>query len=117
VTATAATTRDVYTDAGELRGVWTRGGEPKELVLSDGSRLRLQEGGRGQVRWRLHDAREGERTVSYEEALELAGNEFSDYVRVRTRAEAGWLRSVADWCGSEAERLERESDGRARTLA
>jgi hypothetical protein len=117
VTATAATTRDVYTDAGELRGVWTRGGEPKELVLSNGSRLTLQEGERGQVRWRLHDAREGERAVSYEEALELAGDEFSGYVRVRTRAEAEWLRAVADWCGSEAERLEHESDGQGRNLA
>jgi hypothetical protein len=117
VTADAAATRDVYTDAGELRGVWTRGAEPKELVLSDGSRLTLTDGERGQVCWRLHDAREGERAVSYEEALELAGDEFSDYVRVRTRAEAGWLRSVADWCGGEAERLERESDGRVRAHA
>ena len=112
MTADAAMTRDVYTDAGELRGVWTRGGEPKELVLSDGSRLTLAEGERGRVDWRLRDAHDGERGVSYDEALELAGTEFSDYVRVRTRAEAGWLRAVADWCGNEAERLERESDGR-----
>jgi hypothetical protein len=110
MTVDAVATRDVYTEAGDLRGVWTRGEEPKELVLSDGSRLSLADGGQGRMLWRRTDDRDGgDRAISYDRALELAGDEFSDYVRVRTRAEAGWLRAVADWCGGEAERLERES--------
>jgi hypothetical protein len=102
-------TRDVYTDAGELRGVWTRGAEPKELVLSDGSRLALQSAERGRVDWRRTETRDGDGgTLSVGEALELAGDEFAGYVAVRTRAEAEWLRAVADWCGEEAERLDQE---------
>ncbi|HEX6116268.1 MAG TPA: hypothetical protein VFY99_04160 [Solirubrobacterales bacterium] len=113
MTVDAVATRDVYTEAGDLRGVWTRGEEPKELVLSDGSRLTLSGGEQGSVLWRRTDAGEGgDRTISFEQAIELAGEEYSDYVRVRTRAEAGWLRAVADWYGTEAARLERESEGR-----
>jgi hypothetical protein len=102
-------TRDVYTDVGELRGVWTRGAEPKELVLSDGSRLALQPAERGRVLWRRTESRDGDDgSLSVDQALDLAGDEFADYVTVRTRAEAEWLRAVADWCGEEAERLDRE---------
>ena len=102
-------TRDVYTDSGELRGVWTRGGEPKELVLSDGSRLSLQPAEQGHVLWRRSETRDGDDgMMSVGEALDLAGEDFSGYVAVRTRAEAGWLRAVAEWCGGEADRLEGE---------
>jgi hypothetical protein len=102
-------TRDVYADAGELRGVWTRGAEPKELVLSDGSRLALQSAERGRVDWRHTETRDGDGgTLSVGEALELAGDDFAGYVTVRTRAELEWLRAVADWCGQEAERLDHE---------
>jgi len=112
MTVDAVATKDVYTETGDVRGVWTRGEEPQELVLSDGSRLTLADGDRGRVRWRRTDLRDGgDREVSYEEALELAGVDFSGYVRVRNRAEAGWLRDVAEWFGTEAERLERESSG------
>jgi hypothetical protein len=105
-------TRDVYTGAGELRGVWTRGAEPQELVLSDGSRLALQPAERGRVLWRRTEARDGDAgPLSVDEALDLAGDEFADYVAVRTRAEAEWLRAVADWCGQEAERLDHELAG------
>ena len=109
MTADAGATRDVYTEAGDLRGVWNRGEEPQELVLSDGSRLELAGAESGRVKWRRTDGDQGERTVSYREAVDLAGEGYSDYVRVRTRAEAGWLRAVADWCVTEAERLEREA--------
>jgi hypothetical protein len=110
VTADAAAIRDVYTEAGELRGVWTRGEEPRELVLSDGSRLSLADHDQGEVHWHRSATRDGEDgTISFDRALELAGEGFTDYVRVRTRAEAGWLRSVADWCACEADRLEREA--------
>jgi len=107
-TADAATT-DGYTDAGELRGVWTRGEEPQELVLSDGSRLSIASPEQGRVLWRRTSSEDGdEGPVSVEDAMELAGEEFSDYVRIRSRAEAGWLRAVAEWCDGEADRLERE---------
>lgn len=104
--------RDVYTDAGELRGVWTRGAEPKELVLSDGSRLVLQPAEGGSVLWRRTEGRDGDGgALSVGEALDLAGDEFADYVAVRTRAEAEWLRTIADWYGREAERLDHELVG------
>ena len=44
--------------------------------------------------------------MSVPEAFELAGEAYSDYVAVRTRAEAEWLRTVAEWCRAEAGRLE-----------
>jgi hypothetical protein len=93
----------------ELRGVWTRGDDPKELVLSDGSRLLLRPADQGRVEWRRNDERNGgEQTVTVPEALELAGEDFAGYVAVRTRAEAEWLRELAAWCGREADRLEGE---------
>lgn len=94
----------------EIRGVWTRGADPKELVLSDGSRLLLEPGlaGNGELTWRRTDGRdETAGSVSVGEALELAGEQYSDYVSVRTRAEAEWLRAIAEWCGTEASRLDR----------
>lgn len=108
--ADTATTRDVYTDSGELRGVWTRGEEPKELVLSDGSRLSLAGGEEGHAHWRRTDTADGEAdgALSADRARALAGEQFRGYVEVRTRAEAEWLRAVADWCAGEADRLESE---------
>ena len=92
----------------EVRGVWLRGETPKELVLSDGSRLRLEAAEEGRVQWhRLDELRERESTVSVGDASRLAGD-FADYVDVRTRAEAEWLRAVSDWCTTEASRLEGE---------
>jgi hypothetical protein len=115
MSANAGETRDVYTEAGELRGVWTRGAEPKELVLSDGSRLALAPAEQGRVRWRRTGGRdEAAGTVSVDEALELAGEEFAGYVAVRTRSEAEWMRTVAEWFGEQAERLESELAGSAR---
>jgi hypothetical protein len=93
----------------EIRGVWTRGEDPKELVLSDGSRLLLEPGltGGGQVAWRRTDGRdETAGVVSVPKALELAGEDYSGYVEVRTRAEAEWLRAIAEWCKTEASRLD-----------
>ena len=97
-------------DDHDIRGVWTRGSDPQELVLSDGSRLTLEPGmsAEGGVGWRRTDGRdETAGTVSVPEAYELAGEPYSDYVSVRTRAEAEWLRAIADWCATEASRLER----------
>ena len=90
------------------RGVWLRGETPKELVLSDGSRLRLEPAEEGRVEWHLCDElRERDETVSLLDAERLAG-EFAGYVEIRTRAEAEWLRAVSDWCNAEAGRLEGE---------
>ena len=94
----------------EIRGVWTRGAEPKELVLSDGSRLLLESelSGDGEVAWRRTDGRdETGGPVSVPEARSLAGEDYEGYVTVRTRAEAEWLRAIAEWCRVEASRLER----------
>ena len=92
-----------------VRGVDIQGGEPKELRLSDGSRLQLEAEPieRGRVEWRRKgDGATGDgEPVSVPEALELAGDEYSDYVAVRTRAEAEWMRAVADWYREQAELL------------
>ncbi len=99
------------------RGVWLRGETPKELVLSDGSRLRLEAAEEGRVQWRLRDElRDRCETVSVGDAERLAG-EFVDYVDIRTRAEAEWLRAVSQWCTTEADRLDAElsSAGAARS--
>jgi hypothetical protein len=93
----------------EIQGVWTRGADPQELVLSDGSRLLLESGldGEGEVGWRRTDGRDAtDGAVSVPEAVELAGGEYEGYVAVRTRAEAEWLRAIAEWCRVEASRLE-----------
>jgi hypothetical protein len=97
-------------DPPDLRGVWTRGDDPQELVLSDGSRLSLEAEtpGRGGPAWRRTDGRdETAGRVSVPEAFELAGEPYADYVAVRTRSEAEWLRTLAEWCRTEAGRLER----------
>ena len=81
-------------DEGAITGVWTRGTHPQELVLSDGSRLLLESsvGGDGEVAWRRTNGRDvTEGSVSVPEALDLAGDVYSDYVAVRTRAEAAAL--------------------------
>ena len=109
MSASKAKPRDVYAGAGDLRGVWTRGEEPQELVLSDGSRLALRPAEHGQTRWQRSEGRDVTAgPVSAGEAAALAGEEFASYVSVRTRAEAEWLRTVAEWCDEEARRLEHE---------
>ena len=93
----------------DIRGVWTRGEDPKELVLSDGSRLLLESGAPQSAGWRRTDGRgETAGPVSVPEALDLAGPDYAPYVHVRTRSEAEWLRAIADCAGAEASRLERE---------
>ena len=91
----------------QVVGATLLGDEPKRLELSDGSRLMLDvEPGDGRAGWR----RLGRRTasVSVAEAADLAGEEFADYVHVRTRTEVEWLRAVADWYRERADRLQDE---------
>ena len=96
--------------AEEIRGVQIDGAEPKELVLSDGSRLCLESEAleRGRVQWRrCADGAEGD-PVSLRDALGFAGDQYSGYVAVRTRAEVEWMRTVADWYREQAELLSGE---------
>ena len=93
-----------------IRGVEIDGAEPKELVLSDGSRLCLETEAleRGRVEWRrCADGAAGD-PVSLPDAIDLAGDEYSEYVTVRTRAEVEWMRTVAEWYREQAELLSRE---------
>jgi hypothetical protein len=88
-----------------VRGSCLLGEEPKRLELSDGSRLVLDGSAeRDRIEWRRLGR--GWTNVSVSEAVSLAGDEYADYVAVRTRAEAGWLRTLSDWYRQEAERLE-----------
>jgi hypothetical protein len=96
-------------DGNSVHGIRTHGRNPQELLLSDGSRLTLRSPDTGRVEWEQADKPDGEtETVTLGEALALAGDGFEAYVTVRTRSEAAWLRAVAEWCGSEANRLEGE---------
>jgi hypothetical protein len=90
-----------------VRGITLRGEEPKRLELSDGSRLML-DGAAVEPRtaWRRLGRRRTSMSVA--EARGLAGEEFADYVEVRTRAEVEWLRAVADWYRQTADRLQEQ---------
>jgi len=89
-----------------VRGVFLRGDEPKRLELSDGSRLMLDGAGTARTEWRRLGRQHT--NVSVAEASELAGEEYADYVEIRTRAEVEWLRAVADWYRQQADRLHRQ---------
>ena len=93
-----------------ITGIEIDGAEPKELVLSDGSRLCLETEAleRGRVEWRrCADGAAGD-PVSLPDAIDLAGDDYSEYVAVRTRAEVEWMRAVTDWYREQAELLSRE---------
>jgi len=97
-----------------VRGIEVRGTEPKQLELSDGSRLALETEPvqRGRPEWRRSDDSEADgASLSLDEAMDLAGDDFSSYVAVRTRAEAEWMRVVADWYREQADALAHELAG------
>jgi hypothetical protein len=95
-----------------VRGTALRGDEPKRLELSDGSRLLLDGSAHhDRVEWRRIGARDASiphDSVSVREARHLAGEEYTGYVETRTRAEAAWLRAMADWYLEQADRLQYE---------
>jgi hypothetical protein len=104
--------------AKDTHGVKVGGREPKALLLSDGTRLALEEdiGPGGRADWTLvgDEGSEGAEELSVAEAVQLAGEEHADYVRVRTRSEVAWLRLVSEWFDDQAERLDRELTAAAR---
>jgi hypothetical protein len=82
---------------------------PQDLVLSDGSRLVLKS---GETEGHAHWCRRGNgdtEELPILKARELAGPEFCEYVEVRMRSEAEWLRALAQWAGAEAERIDAEA--------
>jgi hypothetical protein len=96
-------------EAKDTHAVQVGGREPKALLLSDGTRLALEEdiGPGGRAEWtRVGDDGDGSDGITVSDALRIAGEEHADYVRVRTRAEVAWLRLVAEWFDAEAKRLD-----------
>lgn len=97
----------------DVRGVRVGGGDPKALLLSDGTRLALAEDGAtgGKPAWIRVGAEDESDQVSVPEAIDLAGEEYEGYVEVRTRAEAAWLELISEWYAMEAARLRGELEG------
>src|SRR3954452_14751684 len=97
-------------EASGVQGVQVGGREPKALLLSDGSRLALEEEGPGgRADWMLLvDGGAEDRDLTVADAMRLAGERHADYVRIRTRSEIAWLRLVSEWFEDEARRLDSE---------
>ena len=95
----------------KIEAVQVGGREPKALLLSDGSRLALEDeaGPGGRSDWTLvgGDGHNGA-GLSVAEAMRIAGEDHAEYVRVRTRAEVAWLQIVSEWFEEQAERLDRD---------
>ena len=72
----------------EPQGVQVGGRDPKALLLSDGTRLALEDeaGPGGRSDWTLvgQDGHDGS-GLTVREAMRLAGDDHAEYVRVRTR--------------------------------
>ena len=97
-------------EASGVQGLQVGGREPKALLMSDGSRLALEDecpGGRAD--WTLlGDDGASDRELSVADAIRVAGDQHADYVRIRTRSEVAWLRLVSEWFEQEATRLDDE---------
>ena len=95
----------------DLAGVQVGGREPKALLLSDGSRLSLEDeaGPGGRADWTVvGDNGTDGNGVSVADAMRIAGVEHAEYVKVRTRAEVAWLEVVSEWYREQADRLSRD---------
>ena len=98
-------------EAKTVQGIQVGGREPKALLLNDGTRLALEEdiGPGGRADWTLvGDDGTGADGLTVADAIQVAGDEYADYVRIRTRSEIAWLRLVSEWFDDEAQRLDRE---------
>ena len=82
-------------EANGVQGVQVGGREPKALLMSDGTRLALEdEGPGGRADWMLlGDDGAEDRELSVADAMRVAGDQHADYVRIRTRSEVAWLRA------------------------
>jgi hypothetical protein len=102
-------------EANGVQGLQVGGRDPKALLMSDGSRLALEEEGPGgRADWMLlGDGGTADRELSVADAMRIAGEAHADYVRIRTRSEVAWLRVVSEWFEQEATRL----DGELRTAS
>ena len=97
-------------EANGVQGLQVGGREPKALLLSDGTRLALEdEGPGGRADWMLlGDDGAAERELSVADAIRVAGDQHADYVKIRTRSEVAWLRLVSEWFEQQARRLDGE---------
>jgi hypothetical protein len=96
-------------EANGLQGLQVGGREPKALLMSDGSRLALEEDGPGgRADWMLLGDGAEDRELTVADAMRVAGEKHADYVRIRTRSEVAWLRLVSEWFEDEARRLDGE---------
>ncbi len=96
-------------EANGVQGLQVGGREPKALLMSDGSRLALEdEGPGGRADWMLLGDGSEDRELSVADAIRVAGDQHADYVRIRTRSEVAWLRLVSEWFEQEARRLDGE---------
>ena len=93
-----------------VHGVQVGGREPKALLLTDGTRLALEDDGPGgRADWMLlGDDQAADRELSVADAIRIAGDQHAEYVRIRTRSEVAWLRLVSEWFEQEARRLDGE---------
>jgi hypothetical protein len=97
-------------EANGVHGVQVGGREPKALLMTDGTRLALEDDGPGgRADWMLlGDDGASEQELSVADAIRVAGDQHADYVRIRTRSEVAWLRVVSEWFEDEARRLDSE---------
>jgi hypothetical protein len=97
-------------EANRVRGLQVGGREPKALLLTDGSRLALEDDGPGgRADWMLlGDGGADDRELTVADAIRIAGEQHAEYVRIRTRSEVAWLRLVSEWFEQEARRLDSE---------
>jgi hypothetical protein len=97
-------------EANRVQGLQVSGREPKALLMTDGSRLALEdEGPGGRADWMLlGEDGAADRDLSVGDAIRVAGDRHADYVRIRTRSEVAWLRLVSEWFEQEARRLDRD---------
>lgn len=93
-----------------VQGIKVGGREPQALLLSDGTRLALEEEGPGgRADWVVvGDDPANQRGLSVADAMRIAGERHAEYIRIRTRAEVAWLQVVSEWFDREAARLDRE---------
>jgi hypothetical protein len=81
------------------------------VQLDDGTTLTFEEKAQNEslTEWVLTGSQAPEAgTVSVAQAMSIAGDEYADYVSVRTRSEVAWLRLVSEWFAEQAERLDGE---------